>query len=76
MIPEIGQLALILALLLALAQGTLPLIGAARRNPAWMSLARPAAQGQFGFIAIAFICLAASFVATDFTVINVGTNSN
>src|SRR5262245_64264991 len=76
MIPEIGQLALILALLLALAQGTLPLVGAARRNPAWMALARPAAQAQFAFVAIAFFCLAASFVANDFTVVNVASNSN
>jgi cytochrome c-type biogenesis protein CcmF len=75
-IPEIGQIALILALLLALAQGTLPLAGAARRKPAWIALARPAAQGQFAFVAIAFVCLAASFVANDFTVINVASNSN
>jgi cytochrome c-type biogenesis protein CcmF len=76
MIPEIGQLALILALLLAAAQGTLPVVGAARRNPAWIALARPAARGQFAFIAIAFFCLAASFVANDFTVVNVASNSN
>ena len=34
MIPEIGNFALILALLLALVLGTLPIIGAARRIPA------------------------------------------
>ena len=41
MIPEIGSFALILALLVALVQGTLPLIGAQRRIPAWIALARP-----------------------------------
>lgn len=41
MIPEIGNFCLILALLLALTQGTLPLIGAARGIPSWMALARP-----------------------------------
>jgi cytochrome c-type biogenesis protein CcmF len=46
MIPEIGHFALILALLLALVQGTLPLVGAARRVTVWFGLARPAAQGQ------------------------------
>ena len=76
MIPELGQFALILALLLALMQGTLPIIGAARRIPVWMALARPVAQGQFLFVAIAFGCLAWSFVNNDFSVLNVATNSN
>src|SRR5213594_1988283 len=76
MIPEIGQLALILALLLAAAQATLPLIGVARRVPAWVALARSAAQGQFLFIAVAFACLAWSFVTNDFSVANVASNSN
>jgi cytochrome c-type biogenesis protein CcmF len=76
MIPEIGHFALILALLLAIVQGTLPLVGAARRIPAWMALARPVARGQFLFVALAFGCLAASFVGNDFSVLNVATNSN
>ena len=76
MIPEIGHFSLILALTLALAQGVLPILGAARRVPAWMAVARPAAQGQFLFVAIAFGCLAWSFVSNDFSVQNVATNSN
>jgi len=76
MIPEIGQLALILALLIALVQATLPIIGAARGNRVWMGLARPAAQGQLLFVALAFGCLAWSFVNNDFSVLNVATNSN
>ena len=76
MVPEIGQFALILALLLALTQGVLPIAGAARGNVAWMALARPAAQGQFTFVAIAFGCLAWSFAHNDFSVLNVATNSN
>ena len=76
MVPEIGQFALILALLLALTQGILPIAGAARGNAVWMALARPAAQGQFTFVAIAFGCLAWSFVHNDFSVLNVATNSN
>src|SRR6267143_762458 len=54
MIPEIGQFALILALLLALTQATLPLIGAARGNRTWIALAAPAGQAQFNFVAFAF----------------------
>lgn len=76
MIPEIGNFALILALLLALTQGTLPIIGAARGIPSWIALARPVVQGQFVFVAIAFSCLAYSFLTSDFSVLNVATNSN
>ncbi len=76
MIPELGQFALVLALILALAQGTLPLMGAARGVTSWMNLARPAAQGQFVFIAIAFGCLTYSFVNNDFSVLYVASNSN
>src|SRR6267378_1604502 len=76
MIPELGQLALALALSLALAQGLLGLLGAARGENVWMAATRPAARGQFVFVAIAFGCLTASFVANDFTVAYVATNSN
>ena len=54
MIPELGQFALVAAFVIALTQGILPLAGAARGNVAWMSVARPAAFGQFAFISIAF----------------------
>src|ERR1700682_3193867 len=76
MIPEIGQFALVLALMLALIQATLPLIGAARGIPQLIALARPVAQAQFVFVAIAFCCLAYSFISNDFSVLNVATNSN
>ena len=76
MIPEIGQFALILALMLAVTQATLPLIGAARGIPQFVNVARPAAQAQFIFVAIAFGCLAYSFISNDFSVLNVATNSN
>ena len=76
MIPEIGHFALIIALMLALTQGVLPIAGAARNNATWMALARPAAQGQFTFVAIAFGCQAYSFLTNDFSVLNVATNSN
>ena len=75
MIPELGHFALILALLLALAQGFLPIIGAHRGNATLMAVARPAAQGQFVFVAFAFGCLAYAFLTNDFTVENVARNS-
>jgi cytochrome c-type biogenesis protein CcmF len=76
MIPEIGQFALILALAIALTLAVLPQIGAARHIPQLVGMARPAAQAQFIFVAIAFSCLAYSFINNDFSVLNVATNSN
>ena len=76
MTPELGQLALILALLLALAQGVLPLIGAWRGNRALMATARPAAAGQAVFVAIAFGILVWAFLHFDFSVRYVADNSN
>ena len=75
MIPELGHFTLIVALLLALTQAILPLIGAQRGNLTLMAVARPAAQGQFVFVAIAFGCLAWSFIHNDFSVENVARNS-
>jgi cytochrome c-type biogenesis protein CcmF len=76
MVPELGHFALILTLCIALVQGTLPLVGAARGNAAWMAVARPAAQGQFLFIAFAFGCLTYAFVTNDFSVKYVAEHSN
>jgi cytochrome c biogenesis factor len=53
MIPELGHFALILALLVALVQGTLPLAGArAATGLPWIALARPAARAQFLLVAL------------------------
>jgi len=76
MVPEIGQFALVLALMLAIVQATLPLVGASRGNRTWIALAAPAGQAQFIFVAVAFCCLGYSFITNDFSVLNVATNSN
>ena len=76
MIPELGQIALLLALAVALVLGTLPLIGAARGRDDWMSLARPAARTLFLLVGLGFLCLLSSFVRNDFSVLYVATNSN
>ena len=76
MAPELGNFALILTLCIATVQGILPLIGAARGNAVWMAVARPAAQGQFLFIAFAFGCLTYAFVTNDFSVTYVAQHSN
>src|ERR1043166_2348380 len=76
MLPEIGQFALILALMLALVQATLPLIGAAKGIPQLIALARPIAQAQLFFVTVAISILAYLFITNDFSVLNVATNSN
>ena len=76
MVPEIGQFALILAFCLAILQATMPIIGAHRGNKAWMALARPAAQGQCLFVAIAFFALVSCFINNDFSVLYAASHSN
>ena len=76
MIPELGQLLLLLALAVALVQGVMPLLGAHRGRADWMALARPTAYLQFGLVALAFVLLTASFVRNDFSVLYVASNSN
>ena len=76
MIPEIGVFSLVLALLVALVQGSLPLAGAHWGVAGWIRLARPAALGQFVFAAIAFACLAWCFLDNDFSVLYVASNSH
>ncbi|WP_197020060.1 heme lyase CcmF/NrfE family subunit [Zestomonas thermotolerans] len=76
MIPELGHLAMILALCFALVQASLPLVGAWRGDRQWMGLAVPAAWGQFAFLAFAFACLTWAFLNDDFSVRYVASNSN
>ncbi|WP_374303138.1 heme lyase CcmF/NrfE family subunit [Ferrovibrio sp.] len=76
MIAEYGHIALILALCLALVQGILPLIGAARGIDSWIALAPQAALGQAVLVAFAFGCLTYAYVTSDFSVLNVAENSH
>jgi cytochrome c-type biogenesis protein CcmF len=64
MIPELGQIALSLALVVALVQAFVPRV------------ARTAAQAQAGLVALAFGCLVYAFVSNDFSVQYVAMNSN
>ncbi|WP_066096225.1 heme lyase CcmF/NrfE family subunit [Xanthomonas massiliensis] len=76
MLPELGQLLLVLALLVALAQAVLPLAGAQRGDAAWMAVARPAAWTQLALVAGAFAILTHAFLVQDFSVRYVAENSN
>jgi len=76
MTVELGHFALVLALMLAIVQGTLPLRGAARGDPRAMALAPAAAVVQALLVAFSFGCLIAAYVASDFSVLNVVLNSH
>jgi len=75
MIPELGHVALIVALQLALLQAFFGLAGASRDNPGWMAMARGAAAGQLLFVAVGFFALVWSFMVNDFSVMNVADHS-
>ncbi|WP_368565735.1 heme lyase CcmF/NrfE family subunit [Pseudoxanthomonas sp. UTMC 1351] len=76
MLPELGQIALILALLVAVLQTLLPLAGAQRGKASWMAVARPAAYMQLLLVLAAFVVLTTAFVTQDFSVKYVAQNSN
>ncbi|MSO97397.1 MAG: heme lyase CcmF/NrfE family subunit [Rhodospirillaceae bacterium] len=76
MLIELGHFALALALLVALAQGTLPMLGAARGNAAWMAMAEPAALTQFVLCGFAFASLMHAYIVSDFSVLGVAENSH
>ncbi|MEM9585380.1 MAG: heme lyase CcmF/NrfE family subunit [Pseudomonadota bacterium] len=76
MIPELGQFALSLALMVALVQSVLPLIGAARGNLTWMESAQTTAIIQALLTAFAFGALMHAYIVSDFTVLNVVENSH
>ena len=76
MSAEVGQFALILALLLAFVQSVAPLWGAHRGDGVLMAVGRQAAILQAAFVTLAFGCLAYAFVTCDFSVALVAQHSN
>ncbi len=76
MIPELGLIALILALAVSLLLSSLPMWGAYKADATLMGLARPLARVLFVLIGAAFIALMASFIRNDFSVLYVASNSN
>ena len=76
MIPELGHFALILAFLVSMVQGILPLVGAQRNRADWIALARPTATASFLLVGVSFVCLTWSFYVNDFSVAYVAGHSN
>jgi cytochrome c-type biogenesis protein CcmF len=81
-IPEIGNFAIILALCFALLQGLAPLCryftkrASHDESPLVPAISTTAAFGQFGFLAIAMLCLITSFLNNDMTVVYVQEHSH
>jgi cytochrome c-type biogenesis protein CcmF len=76
MIAEVGHYALVLALALALIQGTAPIVGAWKGDAVLMGVTATTALAQFAFVAAAFAALTAAYVVSDFSVANVFENSH
>ncbi|MBT0585072.1 heme lyase CcmF/NrfE family subunit [Alteromonas oceanisediminis] len=76
MIPELGNIALTLALVLSILLCIYPLWGAQTGNTRLMSTAKPLAIGLFVFTAISYACLTYAFVVDDFSVAYVAHHSN
>ena len=76
MSAEVGQFALILALLLALVQSAAPLWGAQRGETVLMAVGRQAALLQAVFVSLAFGCLAYGYLTCDFSMALVAQHSH
>lgn len=68
MVAEIGHFALALAVIVALLQAVLPLMGAAKGNRTLMDVAVPAALAQAVLVTMAFLALMYAFITSDFSV--------
>lgn len=76
MVPEVGLLALIVALCLSLVLSIFPLIGSYSGDLRLMSQARVLSFGLLVFVALSFACLVWAFVSDDFSVAYVARHSN
>lgn len=76
MIAELGHLALILSLGVAVFQMIVPMVGASKVWFGWMEAGRSAAVAQFLLLCFAFGALTYSFVVSDFSVSLVYANSH
>jgi cytochrome c-type biogenesis protein CcmF len=76
MIVELGHFALVLALIAAILQMAVPMMGAARGDMRLMATAGPLSMVQMLLIGVAFASLTAAYVGSDFSVRNVWENSH
>jgi len=75
-IPELGHLALWLALGVALLLAGLPVLGAQRQRADWMALDRPLTLALAALVGLGYLALTQAFVVSDFSVAYVAQHSN
>lgn len=76
MIAELGHFTLILALMIAAVQATIPMIGAHKDWRDWMAVGGQAATAQVIALAVSFAALTYAFVTSDFSLRLVVLNSH
>jgi cytochrome c-type biogenesis protein CcmF len=76
MIIELGHFALILAVVVALFQTVVPMLGAFTREARLMETARPAAVAQLVLLLVSFAALTHAYIVSDFSVATVAANSH
>ncbi|MFQ3236734.1 MAG: cytochrome c-type biogenesis protein CcmF [Paraglaciecola sp.] len=76
MIAELGNFALIIALLMSMSLALYPMWGAHTGHIKLMEMAKPLAVGMFVFTLVAYICLTYAFVTDDFSLAYVANTSN
>ena len=76
MLPELGQISLLLALVLSLLLSAVPMWGAHRNQNVLMQTARPLAFSLLAAVLFSYVLLTYAFEAHDFSVAYVAKNSN
>jgi cytochrome c-type biogenesis protein CcmF len=76
MLAELGNFALVIALMLAVLLSIYPMWGAYRDHDKMMAMAKPLAIGMFLFTAFSYFCLTYAFVTDDFSLAYVANTSS
>ncbi|ELA08574.1 cytochrome c-type biogenesis protein CcmF [Moraxella macacae 0408225] len=76
LITELGYVALVSALVIAMLQVIFPTVGVFQKQPAWQKLAGSLAIAQFVAMLLSFLVLMYGFYANDFTLTYVANQSN
>ena len=76
MLAELGNFALVLALMMGILLSIYPMWGAYKDHSQMMAMAKPLAIGMFVFTAFAYGCLTHGFITDDFSIAYVANTSN
>lgn len=76
MLAELGNFALVLALMMGILLSIYPMWGAYKNHSQMMAMAKPLAIGMFVFTAFAYGCLTHGFITDDFSIAYVANTSN